>query len=139
MSELHEGYQGHEAPRSSTDRAFGVLFGAVFLIVALWPLWSTGRPAWWALALSLVFFVLALAWPNTLDPLNRLWSRFGALLHRIVSPIVLGVMFFGVLLPVGLLMRLTGKNFLRLARKPNADSYWIEREPSRPDHFKNQF
>lgn len=139
MEGFHENYAGHEAHRSSSDRAFGILFGAVFSIFVAHGFWKTGQTRWWALALSVAFFLVAAVSPEVLAPLNRLWLRLGALLHRIVSPIALGVMFFGVVWPVGLIMRLTAKDPLRLALKPEADSYWIDREPLRADHFKNLF
>lgn len=139
MEGFHENYAGHEVQRSSTDRAFGVVFGAVFAIVVGLGLWKRNELQWWALALSAAFFLAAIFSPQILAPLNRIWLRLGALLHRIVSPVVLGVMFFAVVFPVGLLMRLTARDPLRLARDAKADSYWVEREAARPDHFRNQF
>jgi hypothetical protein len=84
---------------------------------------------------------VALLWPAVLAPLNRIWTRFGLLLHRIVSPVVLGVMFFGVVTPMGLVMRALGKDPLRLRFDPAARTYWIERRPPgpAPDTLNNQF
>ncbi len=137
----HEDLSRQEAVKGGSDRAFGLVFTVVFAIVAAWPLLGGGLPHWWALGVSGVFLALALLRPVLLAPLNRLWTRFGLLLHRIVSPLVLGLMFFLVLTPSGWAMRLLGKDPLRLAFEPEAESYWIEREPPGPqaDTMINQF
>ncbi len=95
----------------------------------------------WALIAAGVFLVPALVFPKVLHPLNKLWMRFGALLQKIVSPIVLGALFFLTVTPMGLLMRLIGKDLLRLKKDPDASSYWIERTPPGPppDTMRNQF
>ena len=95
----------------------------------------------WALAVSGVFLILALAVPKVLAPLNRLWLKFGALLHMIVSPIVLGVLFFLTITPIALILRLMGKDLLRLKRSQGTSSYWIERKPPGPppETMINQF
>lgn len=127
--------------KQSSDRFFGLTFFVVFLIIALWPLLGQNpvRPV--ALGIALAFLIVALVVPKWLAPLNRLWLKFGELLHRIVSPIILGVMFFGVITPFGLLMRLAGKDLLRMKRDPNCTSYWIRREPPGPEKtsLKRQF
>ena len=88
-----------------------------------------------------IFLLLAALVPGVLAPANRLWTKFGLLLHHIVSPIALGILFFLVVTPTGLLMRLFGKDPLRLRFDPDADSYWIKRDPPGPaaDSLKNQF
>jgi len=129
-----------KAPGSS-DRAFGLVFAAFFTIVALLPLWS-GRPVrLWSIAAAAAFALLALAVPRALAPLNRAWTAFGDLLHRIVSPVALGILYYGVVTPTGLLMRLAGKDPLRLRFDPAARSYWIERRPPGPppESLKDQF
>jgi hypothetical protein len=124
-----------------SNRAFGLVFFAFFLIVAAWPLFTGRPPRIWALAASGAFLLLSLLVPAWLAPANRLWMRFGALLHGIVSPVVLAVMFYGVVLPTGLVMRALGKDALRLRFDRTARSYWIKREPAgpRPDSFRDQF
>ena len=91
--------------------------------------------------MSAAFLAAALVWPGVLAPLNRLWTRFGLLLHRLVSPLVLGVMFFLVITPMGLVMRALGKDPLRLQRDRAARTYWIDRQPPgpAPDSLNNQF
>ena len=94
-----------------------------------------------ALAAAAVFLVLAIAAPRLLRPLNRLWHRFGLLLARFMNLLVLGLLFYFVITPMGLIMRMAGKDPLRLRWRPEADSYWIERAPPgpKPETMKNQF
>lgn len=122
-----------EAVEGSSDRSFGLVFTVVFSLIALWPLFGGGPVRLWALALAAAFLLAALAWPKVLAPLNRLWFRFGLLLHRIVSPIAMGIIFFGAIMPMGLAMRALGKRPLRLDLDPSAKSYWIPREPPGPE------
>lgn len=126
---------------NATDRSFGIVFTIFFAIVGLLPLFSSHPVRIWAFIVSTLFLLLALLRPSSLAPLNKLWTKFGALLHRIVSPVALGVLFFLVVTPTGLLMRLFGKDPLRLRLDRNAKSYWIERSPPGPDaeSLKNQF
>lgn len=90
-------------------------------------------PRWWLLAIAAVFLLLALVRPAVLRPLNQVWHRFGLLVHRIVTPLVLGLLFFVAVTPTALAMRLLGKDVLRLKFEPEAESYWIKREPPGPD------
>ncbi|MBF0311333.1 MAG: hypothetical protein HQL56_17595 [Magnetococcales bacterium] len=115
--------------QGGSDRSFGLVFAAVFVLVGLFPLWHGMDPRWWALAGSGLFLGAALAFPRQLAPLNRLWTRFGALLHRLTTPLILGVIFFLVVTPIGLIMRLFGKNPLALQVDRTATSYWILRKP----------
>jgi len=128
------------APESS-DRSFGLVFAAVFAIIGCWPLLHGEPPRWWALAIAAAFAVVALVRPQVLHPLNRLWLAFGRLLHKIVSPLVMGVIFFAAVTPTGWIMRLRGKDLLSLKRRPDLKSYWIRRapEPPEPETMKNQF
>jgi predicted membrane metal-binding protein len=128
----HERLVHEEAVRGSSDRAFGLVFAAVFAIVGAWPL-LRGRPVrWWAVGVALVFLVAALAAPRMLAPLNRLWLKLGLLLHRIVNPVVMGFVFFSTVTPIAIVLRLRGKDLLRLRRDPAASTYWIERRPPGP-------
>ena len=140
-SGLHEDYGRQEEVEGSSDRSFGLVFAVVFGIVALWPLYGGGEIRLWAAGVAGVFGLVALVLPKLLAPLNRLWMKLGMLLQMIVSPIVLGLLFFGTIMPIGLVMRLFGKDFLRLRWDPDADSYWIPREPPgpAPDTMENQF
>jgi hypothetical protein len=95
----------------------------------------------WALIVSAVFLALTLIRPSLLHPANRLWTRFGLLLSKVTNPIFTGLLFFLVITPVGLFMRLTGKDFLRLRRDLSASTYWIERLPPgpKPESMPQQF
>ena len=124
-----------------SNLSFGLVFATFFLILGLWPLIHRDRPVLWAIALSVIFVLVALAMPNALSPLNRLWTRFGRLLHAIVSPIALGIVFYCVVTPTGVILRLLGKDPLRLRADRSAESYWVMRTPPGPDaeSLKNQF
>ena len=139
---MHEHSPRHASPiQSSSDRSFGFVFAAVFLIIGLYPLLHASGIRLWAVAMSGMFLLLAALRPQVLAPANRLWTKFGLLLHNIVSPIALGILCFLVVTPTGLLMRLLGKDPLRLRFDPAADSYWIKRDPPGPaaDSLNNQF
>jgi hypothetical protein len=126
----------------SSDRSFGFVFTAVFCVMGCWPLLHAEPLRWWALVVAAAFAVLALARPQLLHPLNRLWLAFGRLLHRIVSPLVMAMLFFAAVTPTGWLMRLRGRDILSLKRRPELKSYWIRREPGSrpaPEMMKNQF
>ena len=124
-----------------SNRDFGLVFAVVFAIVAALPLKSGGEPHWWAAGTSGALLLLALCWAETLNPLNRLWFLIGLVLHRVVSPLVMGLLFFLTVTPVGLLMRATGKDTMRLKRNPAAVSYWIPRAPHSPapEAMRRQF
>ena len=139
---MHEHTPRHASPiQRSSDRSFGLVFAAVFLIIALYPLLHAAGVRLWAIAVSGVFLLLALFLPHVLAPANRLWTKFGLLLHNIVSPIALGILFFLVVTPTGLLLRFFKKDPLRLRFDSAAASYWIKRDPPGPaaDSLKNQF
>lgn len=143
LSSTHE-MQGHDhKEKSSSDRSFGFVFVVVFLLIGLWPLtgnWTAfDRIRWWSIAISAVILLVALVYPRLLAPANRLWMKFGLLLHSIVSPIMLGGMFFVALTPVALIMRLRGKDLLSLEKKPDEKTYWIERADEIPGSMTNQF
>jgi hypothetical protein len=137
----HESYERRDDVRGSSDRSFGIVFAVVFAVIGLLPMMFGGGVRAWALAIGAVFLLLALALPRSLAPLNRLWLRFGLLLHKAVSPIILGIMFYGAVTPIGLLMRALGKDQLRLKFDRQAASYWIERVPPGPppESLKDQF
>ncbi len=132
MASPHEPTQAATVPTGS-DRAFGWTFAAVFLVVALLPLVRLAPPRWWAVAVAAAFAAVAVAAPDLLRPLNRAWLRFGELLQRVTNPLILGIIFFGVITPTGLIFRLMRRDLLRLKAVPGADSYWIPREPPGPE------
>ena len=123
------------------NRSFGVLFGAVFIVLAGLNAWRGGSlyPLWAALAC--VSLALALLAPAALTPLTRAWLQLGELLHRVVSPIVLGLIFFGLITPVGAVMRLARRDTMKRRFEPDARTYWIERDPPGPEPagLPNQF
>ncbi|MCW5635521.1 MAG: hypothetical protein KIT17_19445 [Rubrivivax sp.] len=137
----HENLAREQHVEGSSDRAFGWVFAIVFAIIAAWPLLNARPPRWWALAIAAAFALVAIVRPALLSGLNRQWMKLGLLLGRIVSPLALGLLFYGVFVPIGALMRLAGKDPLQLERDANAPSYWRSREPPgpRPDSMGQQF
>jgi hypothetical protein len=137
----HESFQRAEEVVGSSNRSFGVVFAVVFALIAFLPLIGGHPLRLWSLGVAAIFAALAFAAPQVLAPLNRLWLKLGLLLHKIVNPIVLGIMFYVVVTPTGLIMRLLGKDLLRLKRDPAAASYWIERTPPgpKPESLGDQF
>lgn len=127
--------------RGSSDRSFGLVFFAFFLILGLLPLLKGESVRIWAILAGSASAFLAVFAPRALAPANRLWTRFGSLLHGIVSPVALGIVFYAVVTPVGLLMRAFGKDSLHLRKMPQAETYWIRRDSTGPaaDSFNNQF
>ena len=127
--------------KTSSERGFGLVFTAFFALLAGLPLLHGHAPRWSLLAVAAVFLALALLSPSLLAPLNRLWTKFGEILHRVMNPVIMGLMFFLIITPMALAMRLAGKDPLRLRMDPDTDSYWIPREPPGPppESLKNQF
>lgn len=133
---------GHSGPvQMGSERSFGIVFAVVFALIGLWPLKAGGDMRLWALGLAALFLVVAFVAPKLLRPLNLLWFKFGLLLHKIMTPLIMGLLFFLTVTPVGMLMRATGKDPMRLKRDPAAASYWISRAPPGPPpaSMKNQF
>lgn len=138
---FHENLAPRGPVKGSSNRGFGVVFAVVFAIVALAPL-RHGEPVrLWALGLAALFLSVALIAPQLLAPLNWLWTRFGLLLHGVVNPIVMGLLFYVTVTPIGLMMRALGKDPLRLRFDREARSYWIERRPPgpAPESMRQQF
>jgi len=137
----HERLADRREVKTSSDKSFGVVFAIVFSIIGLWPLISGGQPRSWALGVGAAFVGAAFLFPKALSPLNRLWTAFGLALHKVVNPLVMGLLFFMVVTPIGLLMRILGKRTLDLQFDKGRQSYWIERDPPgpAPDGMKNQF
>ena len=121
----------------SSNRSFGVVFFAVFLFIALYPLVFSGEIRAWSAIISLIFLVLGLLNSKILTPLNKLWFKFGIFLGKIISPLIMGMIFFLVVTPIGLIMRLLGKDVLNLRYNKNK-SYWIEKTELK-SKMKNQF
>ena len=120
-----------------SNRSFGIVFFIVFSLIALYPLINDGELRIWSLILSLVFLILGLLNSKILYPLNKIWFKFGLLLGRIVSPLVMVIIFFLVVTPIGLLMRILNKDLLNL-KLNKSKSYWIEKNEQK-SKMKNQF
>ena len=111
----------------SSNRSFGLLFFVVFLIVSLWPLTHEGSIRIWSVIISAVFLILGLINSKLLTPLNVLWFKFGMILGAIISPIVMGIIFFLVVTPIGLILRIMGKDLLNKKYDKKKETYWIKR------------
>jgi len=128
---MHENFQRQERVKGSSDRSFGLVIAAVLALAAFLPLLrSPHQPRWWAAVIAIAFALVALLWPNRLAALNKLWLKFGLLLHAIVSPVILALIFYVAIVPVGLLKRVFGNDSLRLKADRAANTYWITRDPS---------
>ena len=120
-----------------SNRNFGIVFFIVFLLIATYPLINYGEIRQWSLILSLIFLILGLINSKILTPLNKLWFKFGIFLGKIISPLVMGIIFFFVVTPIGFIMRLLSKDILNL-RYNNENSYWIKKTGPK-SKMKNQF
>ena len=121
----------------SSNRSFGIVFFVVFLLIALYPVIKGQEIRIWSLIISLIFLALGLKNSRVLTPLNKLWFKFGIFLGKIVSPLVMGIIFFLVVTPIGLIMRILRKDLLNLKYNSNK-SYWIEKDGPK-SKMKNQF
>ena len=120
-----------------SNRNFGIVFSIVFLIIALWPFLKGEDLRIWAFIIFLIFLILGLVNAKILTPFNKIWMKFGEILGSVISPLVMGVIFFGIVTPTGLLMKLIGKDILKLKRHKN-NTYWIKKDNSN-NNMKNQF
>ena len=121
----------------ASNRSFGIVFFIVFLLIALYPLINSDGIRMWSVILSLIFLVLGLLDSKILTPLNKIWFKFGILLGRVISPLIMGAIFFFVVTPIGLIMRILGKDVLNLKYNSNK-TYWIEKTGPK-SKMKNQF
>ncbi|MGY8937498.1 MAG: SxtJ family membrane protein [Alphaproteobacteria bacterium] len=138
-SNTHESYTARTNVKSGSERSFGLVFATVFCIVALFPLLNDGAVRLWALPVASIFGLAAFFCTAALKPLNLIWFKFGLLLHKIVNPIIMGLMFYLTIMPIGLIMRLSGKDILNLQIDKAASTYWITRASPERDSLKNQF
>ena len=121
-----------------SNRSFGVVFSVVFLIISFWPLFTEGTIRIWAIFIAILFLLISYFKPDVLYPLNKIWFKFGLLLGIIVSPIVMGIVFFIIVTPIGIIMRIIGKDLLNKKINNSVKSYWIKREQV-IGSMKNQF
>ena len=139
VSNTHESHIGGQNVKMGSERSFGLVFASVFLLISLWnffqawPDWRESIMGKGALAGAVLFAVMALVAPAALKTPNKLWFKLGSLMHKIVSPLVLGGIFFVTVTPTALIMRLLGKDPLRLRLDAEVESYWIHRDPPGPE------
>ena len=120
-----------------TNKSFGIVFFVFFFIVSMFPLLNDGNIRFWSLIISIIFLILGILNSRLLSPLNKLWFKFGILLGQVISPVIMGIIFFLVVTPIALIMKLLGKDVLKL--KNNGDnSYWIKKLNLK-SKMKNQF
>ena len=122
----------------SSNRSFGIVFFIVFLFISLYPITYSEDIRIWSLIISFIFIILGLLNSKILTPLNKLWFKFGVILGKIISPIIMGIIFFLVVTPIGLIMKVLGKDLLRLKFNKKDNTYWIEKNGPK-SKMKNQF
>ena len=120
-----------------SNKSFGIVFFIVFLLIAIYPLINNGELRIWSLVVAIIFLILGLINSKILTPLNKLWFKFGLLLGKVISPLIMGIIFFLVVTPTALIMRIIGKDLLNL-KFNNKKSYWIEKTGPK-SKMKNQF
>ncbi len=131
-------YKQYIEVESGSEKNFGIVFAVVFLLISLYPLVDNKDVHLWSLIISLIFFLLAYVAPKVLSVPNKLWFKLGMALGAVVAPVVMALVYFSTVVPIGLIMRLMGKDLLRQKLDKNTKSYWIERnEPM--GSMKNQF
>lgn len=137
---IHENFVRDEADVPGADRTFGLVMTAALAVISLLNSWHSGRLWPWTSSAAVLFLLAAWLKPSSLHSLNRLWMKLGLLLHKILNPVVMGLLFYGTILPTGLIMRLRGRDLLRLKRDAGTDSYWIARTPGpAPQSMGDQF
>ena len=120
-----------------SNRSFGIVFFVLFLLIGLWPILNGNELRIWSIAISLIFFILGILNSKILTPFNKTWFRFGIFLGNFISPIIMGIVFFLVVTPTGLIMKLFRKDLINL-KKNNSSTYWIEKKDIKSS-MKNQF
>tara|TARA_Y100000588_G_C13629972_1_gene659082 strand:+ start:140 stop:568 length:429 start_codon:yes stop_codon:yes gene_type:complete len=142
MDQTHETFVERDKIKSASDKHFGLLFFFVFFLIGAWPwLFGDNGPRIWAVAAAFALLTITLLKPSLLGPANILWMRFGRILHSIVNPIIMGLIFFLTVTPTGLIIRLLRKDILKLRWDSEAKTYWMARNPPGPsgDSMSNQF
>ena len=112
--------------KKSNTRSFGILFCIVFLLIAIWPLISSNHIRYWAIILSITFLILGIVNSKLLSPLKDYWIKLGEILGKVIAPIVMSLVFFIILTPIGIILRIFGKDLLKL-KKNKKSSYWLSR------------
>lgn len=140
----HEAFEDYHEVKTSSDRAFGLTVGVILLAIAFVRLWffDAGQTSTIAVAAPGALLILfGLVAPKVLSPLNKVWTKFGLLLAMIVNPIIMGIMYFALFVPIGLVMKIFRRDALRQRPQPDAQSFWVERDPAgpEPETMTNQF
>ena len=138
---FHESFDGHGEVTSSTNRSFGLTFFAVFLLISILPLLHHSHPRYWLLNAAAGILVVSLIRPSWLTIPNKYWTKLGLLLGKVMTPLVLGIMFYVLLTPMALIIRMCGKDLLSMKLSKKISSYWVNRTPPgpEPESLKNQF
>ena len=129
---MHENLNRKEEVKVSSNQSFGIVFTLVFSAVGTWMIFGGHSEGWLFLGASIILFIVTLVYPSILGLLNLAWFKFGLLLGLVVNPLILGFIFFLVVTPIAVVMRLWGKDSLHLKSKPDLESYWIDRSPVGP-------
>ena len=140
--QTHETVLSFRKITPGSNRKFSFAFSALFMILGLWPLFRyAGSPKWSMIIISVSLLAVGLLFPNLLTPLNRIWFKLGLAMNTIVNPVVMAILFFGAIVPLGWYLRIKDKDLLRVKMDPGAATYWIERQPPgpAPDSMKKQF
>ena len=122
----------------SSNKSFGLVFFLVFILIGIYPILNQGNIRVWSIIIAVVFLILGLSNSRILTPLNRIWFKFGIFLGKMISPIIMGVIFFLVVTPIGLIMKILGKDLLNIKYNKKKKSYWIEKNDPK-SKMKNQF
>jgi hypothetical protein len=141
ISASHERLSADEKIAPGSERQFGIVMASALTLLSLLNLWRGGTWWIWTLVLAALFATAAILAPSTLKPLNLAWFKFGLLLHRVLNPVVMALLYYLSVVPTGLIMRAMGNDMLRLKLDPDAESYWIARQPPgpAPETMKDQF
>ena len=123
--------------KKNTNRSFGILFFIVFSIISIWPILSGGELRLWSFIVAIIFLIMGITKSRFLTPFNIAWIKFGELLGVIISPLIMGLVYFLVVLPIGILMRAFGKDLLSLKFNKNIETYWNKKEAK--TDFNKQF
>ena len=141
MATILEPKLARDPALESSDRSFGLVMAGACAVIGLLPLLHSKSPHWWLFGVAIALIAVAFIRPYTLHHINRTWLAIGRLLHRVMSPLVMGAVFFIFVTPIAWIMRLRGKDLLSLSRRQNVSSYWIPRDPSPPasESMRRQF
>lgn len=138
---MHESLDREDDIKVGSERGFGIVFSCVFAVIGLWPLLDSAPIRWWAFIVAAVFIVCAFLIPIALRPLNILWFKIGMLMYKVVNPLTMGMLYYFTVVPMGLAMKMFGKDPLNRSFDKTVSTYWVEREPPgpEPESMKYQF